>query len=36
MNREHNPLVKVLDAIEIDTTDKTPDELVDYILDKFF
>ena len=36
MNREHNPLVKVPDAIEIDTTDKTPDELVDYILDKFF
>lgn len=36
MNREHNPLVKVSDAIEFDTTDLTPDEAVDSILSRFF
>lgn len=35
-HREHNPLVKASDAIEIDTTDKTADEMVDYILERFF
>ena len=36
MNREHNPLVKVSDAIEFDTTNMTPDEAVDAILSRFF
>lgn len=35
-NREHNPLTKVDDAVLIDTTEKTPDEVVDYILSRFF
>lgn len=35
-NRANNPLVKVKDAIEIDTTGMTPDELIDYILERFF
>ena len=35
-HREHNPLVKVKDAIDIDTTDKTPDEVVDSIMARFF
>lgn len=35
-HREHNPLVKVDDAIELDSTDKTPDEVVDYIMSRFF
>ena len=36
MHREHNPLVKVEDAIEIDTSGMTPDELVDLVLERFF
>ena len=36
MHREHNPLVKVDDAIEIDTTGMTPDELIDLVLERFF
>ena len=36
MHRENNPLIKVDDAIEIDTTELTPDEVVDYILGRFF
>ena len=36
MHREHNPLVRVKDAIEIDTTDMTPDETVDMVLKRFF
>ena len=36
MNREHNPLVKVSDAVEIDTTDRTPDDVVDDIMSRFF
>ena len=35
-HREHNPLIKVKDAVEIDTTGMTADEVVDYILDRFF
>lgn len=35
-HREHNPLIKVDDAIEIDTTEMSPDEVVDYILQRFF
>lgn len=35
-HREHNPLTKVDDAVLIDTTEKTPDEVVDYILSRFF
>lgn len=35
-HREHNPLTKVPDAIEIDTTDMSPDGVVDYILERFF
>ncbi len=35
-HREHNPLIKVEDAIEIDTTEMSPDEVVDYILERFF
>lgn len=34
-HREHNPLIKVSDAIEIDSTDKMPDHIIDYILEKF-
>ena len=36
MHRENNPLIKVDDAIEIDTTEMTPDEVVDSILGRFF
>lgn len=36
MHRTHNPLVKVSDAIEIDTSDMTPDEVVDLVLKRFF
>lgn len=35
-HREHNPLIRVSDAIDIDTTDKTPDKVVDSILERFF
>ena len=35
-HRDINPLVKVEDAIEIDTTQMTPDEVVDSILSRFF
>ena len=35
-HREHNPLTRVSDAIDIDTTDKTSDEVVDDILKRFF
>ena len=35
-HREHNPLVKVDEAVVIDTTEKTPDEVVDDILSRFF
>ena len=35
-HREHNPLIKVDDAVEIDTTNMTPDEVVDDILKRFF
>lgn len=35
-HREHNPLTKVADAILLDTTGKTGDEMVDYILEKYF
>ena len=34
--RKNNPLIKVPDAIEIDTTGMTPDELIDYVLGRFF
>lgn len=34
--REFNPLIKVSDAVEIDTTELTPDELIDHILERFF
>lgn len=34
-HREHNPLIKVPEAIEIDSTDKTVDEIIDYILERF-
>ena len=33
-NREFAPLVKAEDAIEIDTTGKSIDEVVDYVLSK--
>lgn len=36
MHRAHNPLIKVRDAVEIDTTDKSPDEIVDLVLERFF
>lgn len=36
MHREHNPLIKVSDAIEIDTTGCTPDQVVDDIMTRFF
>ncbi|MBO6119669.1 MAG: (d)CMP kinase [Lachnospiraceae bacterium] len=36
MHRAHNPLIKVRDAVEIDTTDKSPDEVVDLVLERFF
>ena len=36
MTRANNPLIKVDDAVEIDTTDMNPDEVVDYILKRFF
>lgn len=36
MHRAHNPLIKVRDAVEIDTTDKSPDEMVDLVLERFF
>lgn len=36
MHREHNPLIKVPDAIEIDTTDLNADEVIDEILKRFF
>ena len=36
MHREHNPLTKVSEAIEIDTTDRTPDQVVDDIMTRFF
>lgn len=36
MNREHNPLIKVSDAVVIDTTDRTPDDVVDDIMSRFF
>lgn len=36
MNRTHNPLIKVDDAIEIDTSNMSPDEMVDYVLKRFF
>lgn len=35
-HREHNPLIRVPDAIPLDTTGKTGDEMVDYILEKYF
>ena len=35
-HREHNPLIKVDDAVEIDISDMTADEVVDYIMDRFF
>lgn len=35
-HREHNPLVKVPDAIEIDTTNLNADEVIDEILRRFF
>ena len=35
-HREHNPLVKVKDAIEIDTTDLNADQVIDEILKRFF
>lgn len=36
MHRAHNPLIKVKEAVEIDTTDKSPDEVVDLVLERFF
>ena len=36
MHREHNPLVKVPDAITIDTTDLDADQVIDEILRRFF
>ena len=36
MHREHNPLVKVKDAVEVDTTGLKPDEAIDLVLAKFF
>ncbi|MBR1454628.1 MAG: (d)CMP kinase [Lachnospiraceae bacterium] len=36
MTRANNPLVKVEDAIEIDTSNMTEDEVVDYVLKRFF
>lgn len=36
MHRDINPLIKVEDAIEIDTTEMNPDEVIDYILGRFF
>lgn len=35
-HREHNPLTRVPEATLIDTTGHTGDEMVDYILSKFF
>ena len=35
-HRDINPLIKVDDAVEIDTTHMTPDEVVDSILGRFF
>ena len=35
-HRELNPLTKVKDAIEIDTTEMTADEVVDYVLQRIF
>ena len=35
-HRELNPLIKVDGAVEIDTTDKTIDEMIDYVLERFF
>lgn len=35
-HREHNPLTRVKEAVYIDTTGKTGDEMVDMILEKFF
>lgn len=34
-HREHNPLTKVPEAVEIDSTGKTVDEIIDYVLEKF-
>lgn len=36
MHREHNPLVKVPDAVEIDTTNLNADQVIDEILKRFF
>ena len=36
MTREHNPLIKVSDAIEIDNTNMSIDETLDYVLKRFF
>lgn len=35
-HREHNPLIKVEDAVEIDSSDMTPEEVVDFIMSRFF
>lgn len=35
-NRKYNPLIKVDDAIVIDTTGMTPDDMIDEILKRFF
>ena len=35
-HREHNPLVKVPEAHEVDSTGMTPDELIDTVLARFF
>ena len=36
MTRKNNPLIKVEDAVEIDTSNMTEDEVVDYVLKRFF
>ena len=36
MTRKHNPLIKVSDAIEIDNTNMSIDETLDYVLKRFF
>ena len=35
-HREHNPLTKVPEAVEVDSTGMKPDELIDHVLARFF
>jgi len=34
MNRDHAPLMKANDALEVDTTSRTIEEVVNYIIER--